>query len=142
MRLCMSELCNEDCERVGTLTPASMEAHLFMRFPICDRPMGDARRISCPAAVIGERRNHGHERFHRGLPGFCVGVSKHEALIPDRFEIDTSVWEVIAIGATHDDQVRAARLHVKFGYRRAIGQWREPLLNELRSGRCPKEQGR
>jgi hypothetical protein len=50
-------------ELVGALTPAFLEPHLFVRFPIGNRPMPDQGRVSRLATYHLEREDDRHERL-------------------------------------------------------------------------------
>ena len=125
---------NERFELIGTLAPALMEAHLFVRLPVGHGPVPHERGVFGLTSFVLESHDHRHERLIRWLPSAGVSISKHEPLVLNNFEIDASIRKIVTLGIAHDDQVCAARAEVKLRDRCGIGERREPLLEELGIG--------
>jgi hypothetical protein len=124
-------------ELIGALAPPLMESHLLVRFAIGDRPMTHAGGVARLPAFIFERQDDRHEGLLRWLPSSGIGIGEDQSLVRHDIEIDPCARHVVAVRATHDDRVGAARPHVEFRMRRRPGQRGKPLLQQSCIGPGP-----
>src|SRR6267143_5548254 len=132
----LSTFRNESRKLVGAEGPASLKAHLFVRFTVSNCPVGYVSGVLRLAAQILKRHGRGHKRLFGRLPRLGIGVCKNEALVLHDFEVYPVVWIFLALGAAHDDEVGATWPDVQFGEGRGPGSRREPLSEEFGISPC------